>query len=357
MDSDDAPGGEDRTDVSRNGPATIYDVARVAGVSSMTVSRVINDHRYVSAATRAKVMATIQELNFSPNAAASSLRSSLKIGLLYSNPSSSNLGEFLMGAFSQSVDSGCQLMIEPSSAHPDGVSAVSKLLSMGIDGIILPPPLCDSAEVLDRLVQAGIPALGFATAEPRADTPAVLIDDFAGARLMTEHLIALGHRDIAFVRGDPLHSPAIRREAGFRSAMEDAGLEVRPAWVVQGLFTYRSGLDAAHQLLEDDERPTAIFASNDDMAAAAAAVAHGLGLAIPGDLSIAGFDDTPVATTIWPELTTIRQPIALMSSSAVALITEQVRKRRSGGPAPVRHDVIDFTLMHRASTGAPRLKS
>ncbi|NOW48439.1 LacI family transcriptional regulator [Novosphingobium sp. SG751A] len=338
---------------ARKGAVTIHDVARVAGVSSMTVSRVMNDHPHVSKATRAKVMATVEAMNFSPNAAASSLRSALKIGLLYSNPSSSNLGEFLMGAFRQAGESGCQLMIEPSSAHPDGLSAVNKLLGMGVDGIILPPPLCDSPDVLERLMQTGVPALGFATAEPRPDTPAVMVDDFAGARLMTEHLIALGHRDIAFLRGDPMHSTARRREAGFRAAMREAGLAVRPEWVAQGYFTYRSGMDAAQQLLGQESRPTAVFASNDDMAAGVSAVAHGLGLNIPGDISIAGFDDTSVATTIWPELTTIHQPIAEMSSSAVAAITELVRRRRAGESVPIRHDVIAIRLVERASTSAP----
>ncbi|WP_343617033.1 LacI family DNA-binding transcriptional regulator [Novosphingobium sp.] len=332
---------------------TIYDVARAAGVSHTTVSRVMNGRHHVSKATREKVMATVEAMNFSPNAAASSLRSALKIGLLYSNPSSSNLGDFLMGAFRQAGESGCQLMIEPSSAHSDGLSAVNKLLSVGADGVILPPPLCDLPEVLERLMQAGVPALGFATAEPRPDTPAVLVDDFAGARLMTEHLIGLGHRDIAFLRGDPMHSTARRREAGFRAAMREAGLAVRPEWVAQGYFTYRSGMDAAQQLFALDERPTAVFASNDDMAAGVSAVAHGLGLSIPGDISIAGFDDTSVATTVWPELTTIHQPISQMSSSAVTAITDLVRRRRAGESVPVRHEVISIRLVERASTGKP----
>jgi len=337
----------------RRGAATIHDVARVAGVSSMTVSRVINGQRYVSAATRDKVTAAVAALHFSPNAAASNLRNAVKIGIVYTNPNSSNLGDFLMGAFRQSTDSGCQLIIEPSAAHACGVSAVSKLLALGIDGVILPPPLCDAPDVLARLAEAGVPALGFATAEPKPGSSAVLIDDFAGASLMTEHLIALGHRDIAFVRGDPEHSPAVRREQGFRDAMANAGLGVREDRVAQGYFTYRSGLDAAHTLLDRPDRPTAIFASNDDMAAAVAAVAHGLGLAIPADISVAGFDDTPVATTVWPELTTIRQPIADMASSAVAILTDQVRRGRSGEHAAPRHDRIDFTLVERASTGAP----
>lgn len=343
--------GEDRI---RRGAATIHDVARVAGVSSMTVSRVINDHPYVSTGMRERVTASIAELNFSPNAAASNMKNSVKIGLLYSNPNSSNLGEFLMGAFRQSMESTCQLIIEPSAAHPNGALAVAKLMEMGVDAMILPPPLCDAPEVRETLARAGMPALWFASADPQAGNSAVIIDDFAGASLMTQHMIALGHTEIAFVRGDPAHSPARRREQGFRSAMEEAGLAVRADRVVQGYFTYRSGMDAARLLLEAGDRPTAIFASNDDMAAGVAAVAHGLGLAIPGDLSIGGFDDTTVATTVWPELTTIHQPIADMAASAVAIITDQVRRSRAGDTSSPIHHRIDFTLITRASTGAPR---
>src|SRR5690606_39303850 len=116
-----------------------------------------------------------------------------------------------------------------------------------------------------------------------------------------------------------------------------AGLEVPPGYVAQGMFTYRSGLAAAGGLLRQPRRPSAIFSSNDDMAAATVAVAHGMGLRVPEDLSVTGFDDTPVATTIWPELTTIHQPVTAMGRSAVTLILDQVRARRSGRPAPQVH--------------------
>jgi LacI family transcriptional regulator len=332
---------------------TIYDVAKHAGVSSMTVSRVLNGQRYVSDATRARVQESIAALNFSPNLAASNLRSALKIGLLYSNPSSSNLGEFLMGAFQQSNESGCQLLIEPGFGHANPIVPIAKLIDLGVDGVILPPPLCDDAGVLNHLSGLDVPALGFATAQPKPGFSAVLIDDFAGASLMVKHLYDLGHRDIGFIRGDPLHSTAVRREQGFRDAMEKHGLEVREDRVAQGYFTYRSGLDAARILLNRPDPPSAIFASNDDMAAATSAVAHGRGLRIPADLSIAGFDDTSLATSVWPEMTTIRQPIGLMASSAVNIMADYIRQRRAGERAPIEHHLIDFTLIERASTAPP----
>jgi LacI family transcriptional regulator len=337
-------------DFVRPPAVTIHDVARLANVSAMTVSRVINDHKYVSSATSEKVHAAIAKLNYSPNLAARGLHGLVRIGMLYSNPSSSNLGEFLMSAFREAGQIGCQLLIEPTLAHPSGTAAVMKLVDAGVDGVILPPPLCDSTEVLDALRNAGVAALCFATAEPHANASAVTIDDFEGGRLMTQHLLALGHRDIGFVRGDPTHSTARRREAGFRAAMSEANVAVHPEWVAQGYFSYRSGLDAARALLEQRHRPSAIFASNDDMAAAIASVAHGLGLSLPQELSIAGFDDAPVALTVWPELTTVHQPIAEMAAAAVALIADQVRRTRAGEDVIVRHRLVGFTLVERAST-------
>jgi LacI family transcriptional regulator len=332
---------------------TIYDVAKHAGVSSMTVSRVLNGQRYVSDATRAKVQKAIADMNFSPNSVASSLRSALKLGLLYSNPTSSNLGEFLMGAFRQGNELGCQLLIEPGFGHANPVTPIAKLVNLGVDGVILPPPLCDDAAILDHLAKAGVPALAFASANPASGISGVRIDDFAGAGVMVEYLHDLGHRDIGFIRGDPLHSTAIRREQGFRDAMKRLGLDVREDRIAQGYFTYRSGLEAARILLNRPDPPTAIFASNDDMAAAVSAIAHGRGLRVPADLSIAGFDDTSLAMSVWPQMTTIHQPIGEMAATAVTIMAEHIRQRRAGEPAPIRHQVIDFTLVKRASTAPP----
>jgi LacI family transcriptional regulator len=331
---------------------TIHDVARRGGVSAMTVSRVINGHKYVSDKTREKVFRAIKDLDFSPNAAARNIHGGARIALIYTNPSSSNLANYLMGAFRQSAIGGCQLHAEPAVLS-DPLDEFRKLASAGFDAVILPPPLCDSDAVFGFLERKAVQALSFATAELRPDRSAVIINDFEGAQMMTEHLLELGHRDIAFVQGDPAHSPAKRREAGFRQSMAEAGLQVNPERVAPGYFTYRSGLQAARQLLEPHDRPTAVFAANDDMAAAVAAVAHGLGLSIPGDLSIAGFDDTPVATTIWPELTTIRQPIADMASAAVEIMMDAVRRARLNEAPKPQHRFMPLSLVMRASTAAP----
>jgi hypothetical protein len=182
---------------------------------------------------------------------------------------------------------------------------------------------------------------------------AIIVDDYKGAFDMTRHLIDLGHRAIAFIQGDPRHSPSQRREQGYRAAMAGAQLTIAEEWIAPGLFTYRSGLAAARQLLAAERRPTAIFASNDDMAAAVIAVAHGMDLDVPGDLSIAGFDDAAIAATIWPELTTVRQPIAVMAARAVTLLNEQIRaaqRRAAQGIARTRNAHPGAARLDRACT-------
>lgn len=330
---------------------TIHHVARHAGVSSMTVSRVINGAKYVSKEMQRKVNASIEALSYSPNLTARSLKSDVRIGALYSNPSSSNLGAFLMGAFRQSGASGCQFMIEPGVTEDEALEGLERLIEAGIGGVILPPPLCDSVRMLEKVSVAGVLPLSFATAIPREGVAAIVVDDYKGAFDMTRYLIGAGHRAIGFIQGDPKHSPSQRREQGYRAALAGAGIRIEPEWIAPGLFTYKSGLDAARQLLGISPRPTAIFASNDDMAAAVSAVAQGMGLSVPRDLSIAGFDDAPVASTVWPELTTIRQPIADMAATAVAMLADQVRTARSGGEAKAPHVREMLTLVERSSTG------
>lgn len=351
MADDIASNADGRVSVRRHA-VTVHDVARVAGVSSMTVSRVVNGTK-VRPPLKDKVEAAIEQLGYVPNLAARAARAgSIRIGVLFSNPRSSNLGDFLMGAFDRAGIDGSQLVVEPVAAHPSGVDAVRKVIRMGVDGIVLPPPLCDSLEILDLLWQSGICALSFATADPRSHSPSVRIDDFEGARTMTRHLISLGHRDIGYIRGDPRHSPALRREEGFRAEMASAGIAVNPKNVVDGDFSYRSGFEAAARLLDQkDGRPTAIFASNDDMAAGVAAMALGRGVRIPAELSVAGFDDTPIASLMWPQLTTIRQPLKEMAGKAVELVGEAIRANRAGGVESVAHEVLPFSLQTRESTG------
>jgi LacI family transcriptional regulator len=333
---------------------TIIDVARHAGVAVMTVSRVINGNKNVRDAMRERVMASIKALNYTVNVAARNTRSGVtaaRVGVLYSNPSASYLSDFMVGGLEQSARLNNQLVLEKCGGLVSQKAAVKRLLEAGVDGVILPPPLCDTRATINMLHAAGVTVLALATARPMPDVSAVRIDDYQGALAMTRHLVELGHTRIAFIKGDPQHTPSELRYEGFAAGMAEAGLEINPDWVVPGMFTYRSGLAAAELLLSGDHRPTAIFASNDDMAAATLAVAHGLQIRVPDMLTVCGFDDTQLATTVWPELTTIHQPIVAMGKAAVSLIVEEIRAERAGAaPKPV-HQLMKFTLVKRGSSG------
>ena len=317
----------------------------------MTVSRVVNGNANVADATRLKVQAAIGELGYRVNLAARAARvGTFRVGLLHSNPSAAFLSALLLGAMDRCSQCGAQLILEHCDDLRSQRVAIGKLIRQGVDGILIPPPLCDSKGTLRQLDETGMPTVAVATGRPSPSISAVRIDDYKGASAMTRYLLSIGHTDIAFIKGDPAHTPAQLRYAAFVDTMKEAHIPVAPERVAQGMFTYRSGLEAARQLLGRATRPTAIFASNDDMAAGAIAVAHGMRLHLPNDLAICGFDDTPVATTVWPELTTIHQPIADMARSAVDLLIDQIRRRRSGEPKNVQHQVLPFSLVTRESS-------
>ncbi|MEE7548645.1 substrate-binding domain-containing protein, partial [Xanthomonas sp. Kuri4-1] len=256
-----------------SGPVTLMEVARHARVSPMTASRVINRNPNVGEALRLRVEASVQALGYRPNLAGRSLRTAslVRIGVLYSNPSAAYLNQFMLGVLEQSSLNGSQILVEKCGAIRSQRAATERLLAAGVDGVILPPPLCDSRQTIAELDARGIPVVAVATGTPMPAVNAVRIDDYQGARSMTRYLIEQGHRRIGFVKGDPRHTPSALRAAGFFDTMAEAGLAVAPAHVADGLFTYRSGLVAAQALLAPAGRPSAIFCSNDDMAAAAVA--------------------------------------------------------------------------------------
>jgi LacI family transcriptional regulator len=343
-----------KTGRRRAGGATIQDVARASGVSAMTVSRVVNGVAQVRPATRDAVMKAIAELNYQPNSAARSLAAGrpTQIGLPYANPSASYLSQFLIGALEGTRQANCHLLLQPCDDTDPAlqVEAARHFLGSDIQGVILPPPLSQS-EVLHReLRSAGVPWVAIAMDKLVDDAMNVRIDDYAAAMTMTQHLLDLGHRDIAFIRGNPNQTASPERFRGFVDCMAAAGIGVEALAIEQGYFTYRSGMEATERLLARTPRPTAIFASNDDMAAAAVGLAHRIGLRVPEDISIAGFDDSQLATSIWPELTTIRQPIALLARTAVELLVGRLE-----GPdgASIVERILPFELVVRASSGPP----
>jgi LacI family transcriptional regulator len=340
-----------------SGLPTIADVARLAGVSPMTVSRVINGEKNVKAATREIVLAKIADLNYSPNPAARSLAGAelCWVGLLYSNPSAAYLSEFLVGSLEQASRSHVQLVVAKCEEGELETAAARRLLANGLDGLILAPPLCDVPEMRDLLSGGDFAAVAVAPGPLSDEISGVRIDDRGAAAAMTRHLIALGHRRIGFVVGNPDQSASDMRKQGYCDALTEAGLQIDETLITPGLFTYRSGLEAGEILLGLAEPPTAIFASNDDMAAAVVNVAHRQGYNVPADLTVCGFDDTEFARSIWPELTTIRQPVAEMSRAAVELLVSEIRERRAGRKPPIVNKMLDFELVRRGSDAPPKV--
>ncbi|MFK7888062.1 MAG: LacI family DNA-binding transcriptional regulator [Gammaproteobacteria bacterium] len=332
--------------------ATIADVATLAGVSIKTVSRVTNNEPNVRADTRVKVRAAIDELGYRPNPSARSLasRRSYLVGLLYDNPSPSYLINIQNGSLTTCRAEGYDLVIYPcdyrSERLTDDLRAMVR--QTRVDGVILTPPLCDMALVTDALQALGVPFSRISPADMKFGEHSIVTNDRAISAKMTQHLLDLGHRDIAFVRGHPDHGAVCNRYDGYKDALNENEIPLRPELVVQGYNSVESGEACARELLKLATRPTAIFAANDDMAAGALRAAHALGIRVPEKLSVAGFDDTPIAAQVWPALTTIRQPIKTMAERATAVLLRQLAGENTDELART----LDCGLVMRDSTAA-----
>jgi LacI family transcriptional regulator len=334
---------------------TLDEVAALAKVSPMTVSRVVNGTGSVRATTRERVLQAVQKLGYSPNVAASALAAAktTRIALVYNNPSGAYLRELLIGLLRATSLSSTQLLIEDwDELDPHAERKAALRLAGNVAGVILPPPLCESRSALRELVNAKMPVVAIAPGRPLQEVSCVRIDDYRASKEIVAYLIGKGHRRIGFIQGSDRLSASARRLQGYQAALHDAGLAPDSALVQPGDYTYRSGLQAAETLLTLPVPPTAIFASNDDMAAAVVSVAHRYGREVPRDLSVVGYDNTTAATMVWPELTTIGQPIAAMADLAVEILLRNQREKQNAVPALVDH-VVEHRLIERASVAAP----
>lgn len=335
--------------------ATIKEVAALAEVSQMTVSRVLNDQSVVRESTRKKVQAAIRQLNYRPNIMARNLagRTGMFIGLIYRNPSYGYLSEFLLGALNACRELGHYLIVEEPFLDQEMVDLETiekRFLDTSIQALIVVPPLSDDPELIDTLERTGI---SFVCVSPKLDAyegPSVRMDDRDASQEMTEYLMSLGHKRIGFISGPPDHKSSELRIGGFEKALRAGGQKLDKSLVFQGDFTYVSGMERAAEMLAMKDAPTAIFASNDDMAAGAIAAAHQAGLRVPEDVSIVGFDDTKNASAMWPPLTTVRQPIREMARSAIEILASKGKSTKQ----VLTHTVLDHELVIRKSAGPPR---
>ena len=341
--------------------ATVKDVAREAGVSAMTVSRVINGKANVRPATAEKIKRAIRKINYQPNVSARLLSSkrTYQFLMLYDNPNVGWMGELLIGMMNSCRRVGYHLVIEAVGSFDR--QAVDSELDPGelarliddsrIDGIILPPPVCFNQTVLDVINQQGIPCVRMAGTPMQDIQLRVSIDNRAAGYEVTRHLIGLGHTSIAIIKGPEEFAASDLRFQGFMEAMQQHGLMVPESNVTTGLFDVQSGYACARELLRQSNRPSAIFASNDEMAAGTLAAAQELKIDIPEQLSVAGFDDAPIARSIWPKLTTVRQPLRAMGEKAVALLEQHLRHAGDNiDETPQAFALLDYELIVRQST-------
>jgi len=332
---------------------TIDDVAALAGVSIKTVSRVLNDEPSVRPDTRSRVEDAMAALNYQPSLPARSLagRRSNLIGLVYENPSANYVFDVQSGAMARCREGKLRLFIQ--SCNGLGDQLIGEVLAMieqtHVDGLVVTPPLSANRALIALLERQGLPFVRIGPDEKDFDSPAVVIDDVAAAAAMTDYLLDLGHERIGFIMGHPDHSASHLRKEGYRRAFAARQGRAPDDLTEQGYNTAASGREAALLLLRRADRPTAIFASNDDMAAGVILAAHELGLDVPADLSVAGYDDTQLARIVWPTLTTIHQPTYNMAHAATGLLIDLIR----GNDVP-RVTRLDFTMQKRGSTAPPK---
>ncbi|WP_420139304.1 LacI family DNA-binding transcriptional regulator [Sphingomonas sp.] len=331
---------------------TIADVAKLAGVSSMTVSNVLNRRPNAGPAVQEAVMAAVRQLNYIPNREAKRLAGAqaLRIGILYTNAATAFVGTVLVGALNASARMGAELIVE--GADPDDLAgmltSLQRLHRSGVNGLLLPPPIAESVAGAGWLEQIGLPAVAVSPGAALPGLPSARCDERRAASDLTRLLLDRGHVRVGLIGGPKTHSAAAQREQGYRDAMASAGITVDPDMVEAGDFTFEGGTRAAERMLARTKRVDAIFAANDASACGVLAVAHRLGLDVPGALSVVGYDDTPVAQQVWPTLTTVRQNTTLMAETAMTMLADLIAARSRGVAGP-RDQLVPYEIVERSS--------
>ena len=346
--------------------ATLNDVAKRAGVSMKTVSRVLNKEPNVALKTRERVEEIAKALNYTPNFAARGLASSKSylLALMYGNVGPTYIMEIQSGATDVCREHGYHLVLEPVGLQSSNSAEVSineleaRIKRLPVDGVILTPPISDSQAILDVLARLNIKCVrvgaskNLRASEGGEAVPTIVMDDKQAAFDMTEALIKTGHRELGFIQGHKDHGSSYLRLEGFMEAVEKHDILVPKSRIVQGEYTFQSGIAAANSLLsERNARPTAIFASNDDMAAGVVSVANRHGINVPLELSVCGFDDRPITRKMSPQLSSVCQPIYEMGQIAALRLLS-----RAEDELPIAQSV-DYKLVFRGSTARRHTES
>lgn len=348
------PDGRRKPDTRARKKVTINDIARFANMSKKTVSRVINDSPLVREETREKIRALIQEYDFTPDPQAQALafRRSFLIGLIYDNPSPQYVVSIQRGIFDSLDGTAYQLVVRPCDRsaptfHADMRNFVER---QKLFGVILPPSVSEDERLIEVLREIACPYVRIASVS--LDNPANMIEthDGEGAAQAARHIAGLGHRRIAHIRGPSTFRSSHERLRGFSAGLAESGLRMDPGMVLEGAYTYESGVECATRLFARSDRPTAIFVGNDEMAVGVYQAADSAGLKVPSDLSVVGFDDAPMASRIRPPLTTVLLPIRDMGRMAAEMLIAN-RNRTDAGAVKTASFVP--VLVVRASTAPP----
>lgn len=332
--------------------ATINDVAKLAGVSIKTVSRVMNNEPSVRQATREKVMIAVEELNYQPNLAARNLAGtkSFSIAFIYDNPNAYYVIDMQNGILSACKKQGFELLIHPCDAKADNLlDEVSKMVKHSrIAGLVLTPPFSEQPAFVQQMKDLDIEVVRIVSGDIAPDNiaPCIMVNDHAAAQSITQHLIDLGHKKIAFIAGEAEHRSTIERLKGYKQALVDNTIALDDSLIINGEYSFESGVKGAKALLNRVEKPSAIFSCNDEIAAGALFASRLMGVSIPEQLSITGFENSPFSRQTWPTLTTADQPNQQIAEDAANLLIACTRKQN------INPDIRQYTpqLVVRDST-------
>ena len=334
---------------------TINDVARLAGVSKRTVSRVINRSPQVGQKTRDKVEQIIKEVNFSPDKQARGLASSRSylLGLIYDSFDALSTAQVQQGALSICADLGYELVVHPCKSQEDNFieECLNSISRSKLDGVIILSPISENKQLAAALRAAGCPYVRIASVDFDDKENIVVSDEREAMKEMANHFVELGHTDIAYISGPLQYRSSIERMEGFIFELNAFNIKIPDSLILEGDNSYESGLACAKKLLSNKKRPTAILANNDEMAAGVIRVASDMGIKIPEELSIAGFDDNIYASRIIPSLTTIKRPIDNMAALASQKLINQVQSEHST-PLVLGGEVKPHLIIRESTTNA-----
>lgn len=319
--------------------ATINDVAKLSGVSIKTVSRVMNNEPSVRQLTREKVQAAVKELNYQPNLAARNLAGtkSYTVAYIYDNPNAYYVIDMQEGILAACRQQGFELLIDPCDSKKENITEkiLNTIKHARIAGVVLTPPFSEQPEFVKRITELDVKVVRIMSGDVAPDelSPCVMVNDREAAQTITQHLIDLGHKNIAFIAGGAEHMSTIERYKGYRRALKANDIEFKKGLVIEGEYSFESGVQGAKELMSENissnDRPSAIFSCNDEIAAGALFAARLMNINIPENLSIAGFENSPFSRQTWPKLTTADQPNKQIAKDAASLLISQVRKQQN----------------------------